>query len=310
MFSSFVTFMKRITPRFIKELVGVLNPKNRVRYISRREAVINYIKNRHLKYKIISIKEVKQEYKESDTIFILGGSESINNVTKPQWDRISKHDSFAMNWWPVHPFVPTFYYTNYPRQKEFRIKLQEAIAKRKKDYANTVFFVSKNRAVKRGMHPRILPEFFSEKPVCCFYKYPRVINKKKDEDFTEGDFKKTLYYRGGLSLLLELIRQLDYKEIVLMGVDLVNNVHFYDYYPSMQWMVKTGYTRPVEEKIKTLPGTMFPKANRNKTLEEYLYAVNELYFEKNDIKLSVGSKKSRLLKKIPYYDFSQGAAYE
>jgi hypothetical protein len=246
---------------------------------------------------------VKEKYKKSDTIFILGGSESINDVTDEQWQHIAKHDSFGMNWWPVHHFVPTFYSSNYPRQKKYRDKLEEAITRKKKDYLNTVFFVSGNRAVKRGMHPRILPGFFSAKPICCFYNYSNPIQLAKEEPFTAKSFEKTLYYRGGLSLILDLVNQMGYKSIILMGVDLRNAVHFYDYYPEMQWMFETGYTQPVKINRGLQHVTMTTKGGTKLPIEQYLYAVNDMYFKPRGISLSVGSSESILAKKNPVYQF-------
>jgi len=271
----------------------------RVRYVSIPQTIYNWYKNGEKKYIRLSLKEVQNKYKKSDTIFILGGSESINDVTDEQWDYISKHDSFGMNWWPVHPFVPTFYSTNYPRQKEARDKLEDAITKRKKDYLNTVFFVSGNRAVKRGMHSRVLPGFFSAKPICCFYNYSNPIQLAEEEPFTAKSFEKTLYYRGGLSLILDLVNQMEYKNIILIGVDLRNAVHFYDYYPEMQWMFETGYSKPIEEKRKAQHTTMTTKNNSKLPIDQYLYAVNDYYFEPGGINLFVGSDNSILTPRIP-----------
>jgi hypothetical protein len=275
----------------------------KVRYVPTVQTIYNWHKNRKKQYTVLSLDDVGQKYKKSETIFILGSSESINEVTKEQWDHISKHDSFGMNWWPVHPFVPTFYYTNYPRQKQHRDKLEEAITRRKKDYLNTVFFVSGNRAVKRGMHPRILPGFFSATPICCFYNYSIPIKLAREETFAAKSFEKTLYYRGGLSLILDLVNQIQYKNIILMGVDLRNAMHFYDYYPEMQWQFEAGYSKPIEIKKKEKHSTMTTKGGTKLPVEQYLYAVNDMYFKPRGISLSVGSSESILAKKIPVYQF-------
>ncbi len=275
----------------------------RVRYVSIPKTILNWYKNGEKKYICLSLKEVNNKYQKSDTIFILGGGESINDVTDEQWDHIAKHDSFAMNWWPVHPFIPTFYYTNYPRQKKYRDKLEEAITRRKKDYINTVFFVSGNRATKRGIHPRILPGFFSANPICCFYNYSNPIQLAKEEPFAAKSFEKTLYYRGGLSLILDLVNQMEYKNIILMGVDLRNRVHFYDHHPNMQWQFQLGYSIPLEVKRNEKQSTTLTKGGTKLPMDQYLYAVNDYYFKPGGINLFVGSDKSILEPKISLYRF-------
>ncbi len=275
----------------------------KVRYVPMVQTIYNWHKNRKKQYTALSLDDVGQKYKKSETIFILGGSESINDMTDEQWDHIAKHDSFAMNWWPIHPFVPTFYYTNYPREKEHRNKFREMAAKRVHDYANTIFFVSINRAVERGMHPRVIPDFFSDAPLCCFYEYVQPVMLGRGETFREGSFDRTIYYRGGLSLVLDLADKLGYKNIVLMGIDLKNQIHFYDSYPQMQWRIQKEYIDPIETLKKTKHGTMETKNGSKLPMDQYLYAVNDLYFKPKGVKLFAGSANSILSDKIPLYKF-------
>ncbi len=304
MWSSLFIALKNITPGFIKKLLRPLNPKNNVRYISRTGACVNYIKNRHLNYTIMPIDEVKEKHKKSDTLFILGSSESINSVTDEQWQHIAKHDSFGMNWWVLHSFVPTFYETAIPRNPVFRNYLTEATFERRRDYRNTVTFLM-DRLSRRGYHPRLLPEMFPENPICCFYKFPKVINKKKGEPFQKSDFKNSFTYRGHLSVVLYLACLMEYKNIVLMGIDLRNAIHFYDEYPEMQWQFKLGYCLPIKEKLYDKHGTMKPKNGKPYHIDTYIYALNEFVFVPKHITLYSGSKVSILNEKLPYYNFGK-----
>ena len=273
-----------------------------VRYVSMDQTIIRWFKNRDLEYSVLSLNEARSQFKKSETVFVLGGSESINTIKDSEWDFIARHDSIGMNWWPVHPFVPTYYSTNYPRQSEHREYFKQAIYRRRKDYRNTIFMLSGNRTVRRGMHPRVDPDFFPETPKCCFYSLPDPLPIKDKSEVSDETFKVTLYYRGGLSLVLDLVNKLDYKRIVLMGVDLYDSVHFYDSYPEMQWQFEMGYSDSVQQKRTTPHGTMDTSGSKL-PIDEYIYALYLMYFKKNGVELFVGSKQSILTSKIPVFEF-------
>jgi hypothetical protein len=48
--------------------------------------------------------------RRSNTLFILGGAWSINYISAERWQIIGMHDSIGINFCPVHPFVPRFFY--------------------------------------------------------------------------------------------------------------------------------------------------------------------------------------------------------
>lgn len=276
----------------------------KVRYISVPRTIYNWYKNKDIKYTVFSLDDIRNKHKKSDTVFILGGSETINDITDEQWDHIAQHDSIGMNWWPVHKFIPSYYYTNYPRGKIYFDYFQSILEKRYKDYNNTVFFIHGNRAVRRGIHPRVTNRLFSKSPLCCFYHVSDPIKlSNANPKFSAYHFRNTLHYRGGLSLILDLLRKLRYKNIVMMGIDLKNGVHFYDSYPEMQWQYETGYSKPILEKRKDIQSTMGTKNNSKLPISEYLYAVNDMFFKPNGINIFVGSDKSILVDRIHLYNF-------
>ena len=275
-----------------------------VRYVPVLRTIFNWYKNRGSRYTVLSLEDVRRSHKKSDTIFVLGSGESINDIKKKEWDHIGKNDSFAMNWWPVHWFVPSFYYSNFPRQRVHFECFRSIIRDNIREYYNTIFFVSCNRAVRRGIHPRILPDFFRYMPLVCFYKYEEPVRLDKGEFFSEESFKNKIYYRGGLSLVLDLINKMEYKNIVLLGVDLTKSNHFYDGYPEMQWQFETGYRKSVDEKIDSPHPTMDTKNGSKVPIDRYIYAVQDLYFKTRGIIIYVGSHKSILAERLPIYNFS------
>lgn len=274
----------------------------RVRYVSLFDTLVSWIKNRKNSYQKLNLEAIKLKRK-SNTIFILGGSESINAITKDQWDIISRHDSIGINWWPVHDFIPTYYYSNYPRNKIYFKYYKRIIGRRTKRYRDkTVFFISGNRAAQRGLHPRVIPELFPESPQVFFYEYEKPLSL--DHSFlSPTSFGRTIYYRGALSLVLSIVDRIGYKNIVLMGVDLKDRVHFFDKHPEMQWQFETGYSDPVEIKKNQINATIDTKDSTKLPMDKYVYALNEMYFKPKKISLFVGSDQSLLNKEIPVYRF-------
>jgi hypothetical protein len=276
----------------------------KARYIPTLNTLYNWYKNKEAKYTVASLDDVRNNYKKSDTIFILGGSESINDITKKQWDHIAKHDSIAMNWWPLHKFTPTYYYTNYPRDKVHFAHFQSVLESKLKNYKKTVFFVSGNRAVRRGIHPRVVRSLYPDSATCCFYDYPEPVKLEKSAPiFNTKCFERTIYYRGGLSLILDLAYKLGYKNIILMGIDLRNSVHFYDGHPEMQWQYEKDYSMPLEVNIDRIHATMDTKKGSKLAMSEYLYVLDDHVFKPKGINCYVGSTKSILVDKIPLYRF-------
>jgi hypothetical protein len=275
----------------------------RVRYVSVSRTVLNWYRNRGAVYRILSFEEVKRDHKKSDTIFVLGSGESINDIPKKDWDHIAKYDSFGLNWWPLHWFVPTFYYSNFPTHKVHFKYFRSIIGGKTTKYRDTIFFVSGNRAVRRGIHPRILPDFFRYMPLLCFYEYEEPVRLKKGELFSEESFKNKIYYRGGLSLVLDLINKMSYKNIVLLGVDLTKSNHFYDRYPEMKWQFETGYRKSVDEKIDIPHPTMDTKNGSKLPIDQYIYAVYDLYLKPRGIQVYTGSHETILAERLPVYNF-------
>jgi len=304
---------KQIKELFKKIVFKIKN--NKVRYVSLREKFVNFINTKNLVYEITDLdKGTVLKYKNSDTLFILGSGSSIEEVTEKQWDIIAKNDSLAFNWFIYHKFIPKFYHIEYDRSLFFREFQKSAIKKRAFDYRNTVIFVH-HIARKRGMHPRFMPDFFPFNPKCCFYKYPNIIKKPTIQPLTAEDFKNGFQIRGCLNLMLYIAYKMNYKNIVLMGVDLLNHIYFYDdyeKYPDAQWMERYNYNWADKETRKNVlyaglkidkNGKIYDPRKGRRPFHEIILAINQYVFEPKNIKLYIGTKKSLLSNFLPLYSF-------
>ena len=55
----------------------------------------------------INLPNLKQ-YKTSNRVYILASGPSVLDITKEQWNEISKYDTIGFNHWYAHDFEPTF----------------------------------------------------------------------------------------------------------------------------------------------------------------------------------------------------------
>jgi hypothetical protein len=276
------------------------------RYIPVRETVKRWRKNRHRKYSVLDFNDIQTSVKSSDTIFILGTGSSINQITDKQWRVISSHDSFGLNWWALHQFVPTYYYSEYPHGKVFFSKYLSLLGpKFSNDYTETLFFLSFNRAVRRGIHPKATNELFPENSKVCFFNYEKPLRFESENSITPDDFRRTLFHRGTLTAVLELVRRIGYKRIVLLGVDLVNHSYFYDNYPEMQWSDDLAYLSPASERAEKPYFAVESFSRKKFGLHDYLFKAYDLYYKPEGIEFFTGSKESLLAEEIPVFDFNE-----
>lgn len=280
-----------------------------LRYLAYRELPFVWVKNRKLNYKIISLNEASG-HKKSDTIFVLGSGPSVSNLAKEQWECISKHDSFGINFSFLLNFVPTFYSMEDGKIKWYRDFIEQKFKPYRKRFSETIWFISE-RHTFRFIHPRLTPGFFPVNPMCCFYDYPRAIELKEDRDFTEEDFTRySLVYRGSLSVVLHLVDRIGYKNIVLLGVDLHTCSHFFDDLEYMEPCVEKNIEdmKPLIEKDRNIRDdgevkfeSMIPKGGKYRTMEEYLYALNDLYLRPNGRCLYVPNRNNMLYPRLDLY---------
>jgi hypothetical protein len=177
--------------------------------------------------------------KRSDTLFILASGSSINKISPARWETIARHDSMGFNFWPIHPFVPNMYFvetipTNYPQMFEVFCRVARH---RAKDYASVIKVVTELRYTLPTLRFAGSEEFPG--PWYTLHTFPVAAS-------TQGEFAYGLSYlrskglfdaadkinvvfkqASTLSSLIALAIRMQYRIIVLCGVDLNNSEYFY-----------------------------------------------------------------------------------
>jgi hypothetical protein len=261
-------------------------------------------------------------YKTSDTVFILGSGDSINDISDRQWAHIDNHDSIGLNRWPIHDFTPTYYVFEHhmnPEQEQFNRKHWEMIDSVEEDYREIPIIIKDTSAVRDRLSPADVPKWLrGDLIISADSAFSQVVDwsapQRKNEKllqyldykgyFDRGNFKVLYRKRSSISYLLHLCTLLGYENIVLCGVDLTDSGYFFDNEKYENKDVPIPW-RPFrrnddQEKIET------HKVNDPEfgelTLEKVIDAMNNIVLKSRGIDLFVENKSSALHPNIPLYE--------
>ena len=178
--------------------------------------------------------------KRSDTLFILASGASINQISPARWDAIASHDSIGFNFWPIHAFVPTLYFVETIQRKDDH-DMFEAFCRiarqRAQDYASVIKVVTE----LRNAHPRARFAGSEEFPGPWYMLRTFPVAASNEAEFAYGlnylrswglfdpaDCVRTVFKQAStLSCLVALAVRMQYRNIVLCGVDLNHSEYFY-----------------------------------------------------------------------------------
>jgi hypothetical protein len=218
----------------------------------------------------------------SDTAVYLGSGESINEISLEQWKIIEKYNSFGINNWHYHNFIPTFFSAevkSYNRDLWKRRQLQ-----RLPEYKSVKYICSSNKN---------MPEFINYK-IFDVYVYDMI--KLGDERIPVPNHKintnpepNILTCVGGvsISILLELYFRMKYKRIIMLGSDMTTGNYF--------WTGKPEFGEVHEQTNKAREGKD-PNLPHN-TAHMKSYIIN---YSKKYIPIYICTKKTLLYPEIPY----------
>ena len=178
-----------------------------------------------------------QRHKKSDTLFILGSGPSINLITDAEWDHIREHDSVGFNWWMAHDFVPSFYLLQFVKADE----LLNLARDRSSVYKNVPLLLRGDYFANGYMPLGDDPKYDFLKEHELYYMREYAISSRCAIDvrklfqhveilgmLTHGKIGPLVpKWRSTLGLLISWGYQMGYKKIVLCGMDMNSNEHFW-----------------------------------------------------------------------------------
>lgn len=160
------------------------------------------------------------KHKNSDTAIYLGSGSSINNITPAQWKKIATFDTWTVNNWVYHPFVPKFYHLEV--KKINRDIITKRIASRK-DYGNVIWILNRDR--------KYLFDVIGNQKHIFTYKMEKINAVKKNiiPKYTPNNNHNVLTcnLNTTFTMMLELILRFKYKRVIFFGVDLQDSRYFW-----------------------------------------------------------------------------------
>jgi hypothetical protein len=193
----------------------------------RKKAFNYFYKDKNQYYNYLQINELYQKNK-SDKLFIFGSGYSLNDVTPGEYDYINRHDSLSFNQFYKQDFINLTYYLtrevgkskNVFQMNETLSDFQENVLRDR--YKNTTFLLQDDLTATMSLE--IESRFLLPKGsrVSKFKTFSRKLVQPPES--MESGF---VHYGGTLSDALCFSYQMNYKEIILCGVDLNDRRYFF-----------------------------------------------------------------------------------
>jgi hypothetical protein len=243
--------------------------------------------------------------KKSDTLVILGSGKSILDISKDEFERMKSVNTFAMNFWCYHDFVPDFFcFEGFKgKQKSYEI-WKEHLLSNNKNYENTIFL---GNAV--GIFNTIgnlcdayldFPKSVKNSLILYTTRGVFVSSRNNFLNYHNEKFKKLKSpagpyqaFRASLSIALQFAYLMKYKRIILYGIDLNNSGYFWK-----NWEIKSHLKTNAGKSEEEMHNTALN--NKWRGIQDYIYHINDKIFKPEGIVVEVANKSSLLYPNIPF----------
>lgn len=259
--------------------------------------------------------------KKSDTVFILGSGESINDLTKQDWNYIKEHNIIGLNYSFVHPIIPDYHLMEMIPLKE----MQEFFCQSTKErYEDVDMFFQYKHIIKSGFKlkdykhqkrayahvPHLFPTIYDD----ILEMYFLELKRKKNITFSE-----LVHHNSHIGCAVMFAQILGYKNIVMLGVDLNGGDYFTNsktqskVFPQNQDYKKINELRDkYNQHTKDFKNNMHPTVNKNLldnrgcvSMDTYFRVYNKTFLVNHNVKLFVNTNNSLLSKDLDIFDFKK-----
>lgn len=257
--------------------------------------------------------------KKSDTVFILGSGESINDLTKQDWNYIKEHNIIGLNYSFVHPIIPDYHLMEMIPLKEMQEFFCQSTKERYKDV--DMFFQYKH-IIKSGFKlkdykhqkrayahvPHLFPTIYDD----ILEMYFLELKRKKNITFSE-----LVHHNSHIGCAVMFAQILGYKNIVMLGIDLNGGDYFTNsktqskVFPQNQDYKKINELRDkYNQHTKDFKNNKHPTVNKNLlddrgcvSMDAYFRTYNKTFLVNDNVKLFVNTNNSLLSKDLDVFDF-------
>lgn len=243
-------------------------------------------------------------WKRSPVVFLLGSGSSINRISGERWKAIADHDTIALNLWPLHPFVPRIYCFESMLESEAPYRtLRDAIEERQHDYRDTLKIVNDCYYEQPQIIDHLSPEW--RQNLYCAHTIPAVARttaeleycvrywERRDAFSATPHVSRLFKYGSNLIAGVTLALRMEYRQIVLCGVDLTDQAYFFhdpELFPRFSGLEFAPRSEP-HPTTRRLPFLV--------PVDEVLLVLKHEIMEPRGIELSVESRTSALWPRLP-----------
>ena len=248
-----------------------------------------------------SVLDVLGQRKQSDTAIVLGSGRSINSISDKLWDEIQSHDTWAINNWVYHPtIVPRFYQIE---TKCYAYELLNRRLKEKKEqYKNTTFLFPSGKHI-RMKDGRVLPLKDVLPNGLRYFELMLAARGKRSDESYDADYKFNVHalhksYNMSMTMLIELLYRLDYKRVVLFGVDLYNSFYFWYGGEEKYGKFHHAFNKQHEHSDPN-------REHKTSRIKEFIVDFNSRHFVPNNKRIYVGYKDTALYPMLECIDLME-----
>lgn len=257
--------------------------------------------------------------KKSDTVFILGSGDSINELTSKDWELIKRNNIIGLNYSFVHPIVPDYHFMEMIPLAEMQDFFCTETGKR---FSDVDMFFQYKHIIKSGFDLRNY-KFKKRTYVHIPHLYPTIYPEILELYFKDSKAKHGLslshliHHNSHIGCAVMFAQVLGYKKIVLLGIDLNGGEYFTNSktkskaYPDIDSYTRINSLRKkhfnlVNEYQNSKHPTVDEDLMRKRagvSMNDYFKAYDNIYIQNSETKLYAGNKNSILSKHLPVYPF-------
>ncbi len=268
--------------------------KNFIKYFNYLIKINNHSKkniNRIYKNQKLDLEKLKK-VKKTEEIFIFGSGYSLKNISIKEWKKIRNYDSIGFN------------NTIFLKKINFTYHLNRTVPNSNKNIKDQVKQINSNPYLKKTIF--LMPEGIVEQYTNNIFAKKLWDKKKKFFLFKTnklislpiGNLNTGLIHKSGTLMdCISLAYYLNYKRIVLIGVDLYDRRYFF--VPRNKTSIVLNIPSNKDEHGKP------PNFIHSTMLNKVDYRIKNInnFFKKKGVSLEVYNKKSLLRKELKLFKF-------
>jgi hypothetical protein len=267
------------------------------------------------------INEYVDSKKKSDTVFILGSGESVNDLTKQDWNYIKEHNIIGLNYSFIHPVIPDYHFMEMIPLKE----MQEFFCKITREKYKDVDMFFQYKHVLKSEFDLTKYEYSNRMYVHVPHLYPTIYSDILELYFLDLKKKKKInfshlvHHNSHIGCAVMFAQLLGYKKIIMLGIDLNGGNYFTDsktqskvFPQNSEYKIINNLRKQHFDKTKEYKNSIHPTIDQNLMknrggimMDEYFKVYNKVFLMDSDTKLFSGSVKSKLSNFLPVFEFGK-----